>query len=164
MANNTTEELECKYYNYANMTDEEVDAIIVPVIEDCKNKVQKKGKIRWTEPLIALRNSVIFDLMYKRGYSKRKTIDTLRARWQIAEQRCYEYINAATDALMATYTDDIETVRNKQLEKLQEIYDDSMEHNDRKTALKALDQMNKIKGIYEEKAQITVENIQFTFD
>ena len=159
--NDTNEE---KYYNFANMTDEEVDAIIVPVIEDCKAKKQKNGKITWTEPLLALRNSVIFDLMYKRGYSKRKTIDTLRARWQIGEQRCYKYINEATEALMATYTDDLETVRKKQLEKLQEIYDDCMQHNKQKEAIQALDQINKLKGLYEEKQTVTINEIKFDFD
>ena len=153
-----------KYYNYANMTDEEVDAIIVPIIDACKRGEQKKGKVKWTEPMLALRNSVIFDLMYKRGYSKRKTIDTLRARWQIGEQKCYDYINAATEALIATYTDDIETVRKKQLEKLQEIYDDCMQHNKQKEALMALEQINKLKGLYEEKQTITVNEIKFEFD
>lgn len=159
--NDTKEE---KYYNFANMTDEEVDAVIVPVIEDCKRNAQKNGKITWTEPLLALRNSVIFDLMYKRGYSKRKTIETLRARWQISEQRCYIYINEATEALVATYTDDLETVRKKQLEKLQEIYDDCMQHNKQKEAIQALDQINKLKGLYEEKQTITVNEIKFDFD
>lgn len=160
---NDTEKEEV-YYNFANMTDEEVDAVIVPIIEDCKAHKQKNGKITWTEPLLALRNSVIFDLMYKRGYSKRKTIDTLRARWQIGEQKCYDYINAATEALIATYTDDLETVRKKQLEKLQEIYDDCMQHNKQKEAIQALDQINKLKGLYEEKQTITVNEIKFDFD
>ena len=153
-----------KYYNFANMTDEEVDAVIIPVIEDCKKNAQKNGKITWTEPLLALRNSVIFDLMYKRGYSKRKTIETLRARWQISEQRCYIYINEATEALVATYTDDLVTVRKKQLEKLQRLFDDCMEHNKQKEALMALEQMNKLKGLYEEKQTITVNEIKFEFD
>lgn len=164
MANKKNDTNEEKYYNFANMTDEEVDAVLIPVIEDCKAKAQKNGKITWTEPLLALRNSVIFDLMYKRGYSKRKTIDTLRARWQISEQRCYKYINEATEALMATYTDDLETVRKKQLEKLQEIYDDCMQHNKQKEAIQALDQINKLKGLYEEKQTITVNEIKFDFD
>ena len=159
--NDTKEE---KYYNYANMTDEEVDAIIVPIIDACKRGEQKKGKIKWTESLLALRNSVIFDLMYKRGYSKRKTIDTLRARWQIGEQKCYDYINAATEALIATYNDDVEVVRKKQLEKLQELYDDCMKHNKQKEALMALEQINKLKGLYEEKQTITVNEIKFEFD
>ena len=164
MANKKNDTNEEKYYNFANMTDEEVDAVLIPVIEDCKAKAQKNGKITWTEPLLALRNSVIFDLMYKRGYSKRKTIDTLRARWQIGEQKCYDYINIATEALMATYTDDLETVRKKQLEKLQEIYDDCMQHNKQKEAIQALDQINKLKGLYEEKQTITVNEIKFDFD
>lgn len=153
-----------KYYNYFNMTDEEVDSIILPVIEDCKKNVQKKGKIKWTEPLLNLRNSVIFDLMFKRGYSKRKTIDTLMYRWQIGEQRCYIYINEAMEALKATYQDDVEDVRKKQLEKLQRIYDDAIEHNDRKSALSALDQINKLNGIYNEQKTITIQDIKFEFD
>lgn len=159
-----TEQKEERYYNFANMTEEEVDAIIVPVIEDCKNKVQKKGKIKWTEPLLALRNSVVFDLMFKRGYSKRKTIDTLRARWQIGEQKCYDYINEAMDALRETYQDDLEDVRKKQLEKLQQLYDDALLHNKHKEAIQALDQINKLKGLYEEKQTITVNEIKFEFD
>lgn len=164
MAKKTDTEQKEVYYNYANMTEEEVDAIILPVIQACKDKNQKNGKIRWTEPLLALRNSVVFDLMYKRGYSKRKTIDTLRARWQIGMQKCYDYINAATEALVATYTDDLETVRKKQLEKLQEIFDDCMQHNKQKEAIQALDQINKLKGLYEEKQTITVNEIKFDFD
>lgn len=164
MAKKTDTEQKEVYYNYANMTEEEVDAIILPVIQACKDKNQKNGKIRWTEPLLALRNSVVFDLMYKRGYSKRKTIDTLRARWQIGMQKCYDYINAATEALVATYNDDLETVRKKQLEKLQEIFDDCMQHNKQKEAIQALDQINKLKGLYEEKQTITVNEIKFDFD
>ena len=164
MAKKTDTEKKDVYYNYSKMTEEEVDAIILPVIQDCKDRNQKNGKIRWTEPLLALRNSVIFDLMYKRGYSKRKTIDTLRARWQISEQRCYIYINEATEALIATYNDDIETVRNKQLEKLQELYDDCMSHNKQKEALMAMEQINKLKGLYEERQNITINEIKFEFD
>ena len=153
-----------KYYNYANMTDEEVDAVIVPIIEDCKANRQKNGKIKWTEPLLALRNSVIFDLMFKRGYSKAKTIETLQARWQIAMQKCYDYINAAMDALKQTYQEDVEDVRKKQLEKLQQLYDDALAHNKHKEAIQALDQINKLKGLYEEKQTITVNEIKFDFD
>lgn len=155
---------ETPYYDYFNMTDEEVDAIIIPVIEDCKKKVQKKGKIRWTEPLLNLRNSVVFDLMFKRGYSKAKTIQMLQSRWQISNQRCYEYINEAMDALKETYTDDLEDVRKKQLEKLQQLYDDCLEHNKQKEALMALEQINKLKGLYEEKQTITISDIKFEFD
>ena len=153
-----------KYYNYSNMSDEEVDAVIIPVIEACKARNQKNGKIRWTEPLLALRNSVIFDLMFKRGYSKAKTIETLQARWQIGMQKCYDYINASMDALKQTYQDDVEDVRKKQLEKLQRIYNDALEHNKHKEAIMALEQMNKLKGLYEEKQTITVNEIKFEFD
>lgn len=161
---NTEEKKPEVYYNYANMSDEEVDAVLIPVIDDCKAKAQKHGKITWTEPLKNLRNSVLFDLMFKRGYSKRKTIDTLQARWQISEQRCYIYINEAMDALRETYQDDLEDVRKKQIEKLQRIYDDALEHNKHKEAIMALDQINKLKGMYEEKQTITVNEIKFDFD
>lgn len=157
-------ETDIKYYNFANMNDDEVDAVIIPVIEDCKAHKQKNGKITWTEPLLALRNSAIFDLMFKRGYSKAKTIQTLQARWQIGMQKCYDYINAAMDALKETYKDDIEDVRKKQLEKLQQLYDNCMEHNKQKEALMALEQINKLKGLYEEKQTITVNEIKFNFD
>lgn len=161
---NKEKETAIHYFNYENMTDEEVDAIIIPVIEDCKAKRQKKGKIRWTEPLLLLRNSVVFDLMYKKGYSKRKTIDTLMARWQIAEQKAYDYINIANAELKKTYEDDIDTIRNQQLEKLQQLYDDAVLHNEKKVALSAMDQINKIQGIYDEHKTVTLENITFEFD
>lgn len=164
MAKKTTEEKKDVYYNYSKMTEEEVDAVILPVIQDCKDRNQKNGKIRWTEPLLALRNSVIFDLMFKRGYSKAKTIQTLQARWQISNQRCYIYINEAMDALKETYQDDIEDVRKKQLEKLQQLYDDCLEHNKQKEALMALEQINKLKGLYEERQNITINEIKFEFD
>lgn len=153
-----------KYYNFANMTEDEVDAIIVPVIEDCKRNAQKNGKITWTEPLLELRRSAIFDLMFKRGYSKAKTIATMQARWQISNQRCYIYIDDAMEALKQTYQDDIEDVRKKQLEKLQQLYDDCLLHNKQKEALMALEQINKLKGLYEEKQTITVNEIKFEFD
>lgn len=164
MAKKTTEEKKEVYYNYSNMTDEEVDAVILPAIEDCKRNAQKNGKITWTEPLLNLRNSVIFDLMFKRGYSKAKTIQTLQARWQISNQRCYIYINEAMDALRETYQDDLEDIRKKQLEKLQQLYDDCMLHNKQKEAIQALDQINKLRGLYEEKQQITINEIKFDFD
>lgn len=160
----TKKDTQEKYYNYANMTDEEVDAIIVPIIEACKKGEQKKGKVKWTEPLLALRNSAIFDMMFKRGYSKAKTIQTLQARWQISNQRCYIYIDEAMDALKQTYQDDIEDVRKKQLEKLQQLYDDCLLHNKQKEALMALEQISKLKGLYEERQTITINEIKFDFD
>ena len=69
-----TEPKEERYYNFANMTDEEVDAVIVPIIEDCKAHKQKNGKITWTEPLLALRNSVIFDLCTKEDIPREKPL------------------------------------------------------------------------------------------
>lgn len=160
----TKKDTQEKYYNYFNMTDEEVDAVIIPVIEDCKAKKQKNGKITWTEPLLNLRNSAIFDLMFKRGYSKAKTIQTLQSRWQISNQRCYIYIDEAMDALRETYNDDLEDFRKKQLEKLQQLYDDALSHNKQKEALMAMEQINKLKGLYEEKQTITVNEIKFDFD
>lgn len=152
------------YYDYANMSEEDVDKIIIPVIEDCKANKQKNGKITWTEPLLALRNSVLFDLMYKQGLSKAQTVEVLQARWQISMQKCYKYINEANDALEQNYQDDIERVRKKQLEKLQRVYNDALKKNKHKEAIQALDQMNKLKGLYEEKQTITVNEIKFDFD
>jgi len=152
------------YYDYASMSEEDVDKIIIPVIEACKARNQKNGRVRWTEPLLALRNSVLFDLMYKQGLSKAQTVEVLQARWQIGMQKCYDYINAANDALEQNYQDDIERVRKKQLEKLQRVYNDALKKNKHKEAIQALDQMNKLKGLYEEKATIQIQDITFDFD
>ena len=98
------------------------------------------------------------------GFSRKElvqwTIDNFNFKYKVA----WDYVNLAYKTL-AEYNDEdlIGNTRAIQLERAEAILKDSLEHGDRKSALKALDLINKMHSLYVEKREVSVESSDLVF-
>lgn len=74
--------------------------------------------------------------------------------------------DALKDLQEAVSDIDINDIKAEYIERIEQLYETSIEKNDIKSALKAQDMLNKMNQLYIEKQEVTVTNdvIKFKFD
>ena len=148
-------------FSYDALTDEEIDGKLVTLIRAIQEKPQT---VKWNEEAVDLRNYAIWKLLYKQGKSRVDTMRTIKERWGVSQKTAYLYINEAEREVNETYTEMKDDYRSKNMERLQKLYDDAVANGEKKIALAALEQMNKLQGLYTENHQVEVKEIRFEFD
>ena len=149
------------------LTFEQKEGIIMGMIEKMRNRTsggnRNNNKATWGEEALMLRRQAIMDLMGK-GKSRTKIVNELVERWGINQSTAYTYVDDVNKFLSASYKDETEYLRDIIYHKLESLAEDAIEHNDRKSALRAYEQIAKMGGLFEDK--LKVENnttIQFDF-
>lgn len=124
---------------------------------------RKKKVYQWDDDKRQLRREYIIELIGL-GYSKAEATKYLQARFGISRQIAYDWYNDATASLIEEYKDSNASIREQQQERLQGIIRDAMEVGNSKIALQAMEQLNKLNGLYTEKKEIVTDKpITFTF-
>lgn len=153
---------------------EVIDQMILSRLRDIKNALgkgesgEKSGvlnKAKWTEEELDLRNMVIIDYI-RQGLSKKRVVEEICNRWNVAPKAGYEWYNKALKYLsQINKPDDLEDIKNRQIERLEGIVESALDRNNYQDATRALDLVNKLNGLYTEKANITVDGeIKFEFE
>lgn len=97
-----------------------------------------------------------------KGMSKRKICEKYSEEWQINKTTVADYYREALVSL--TDEEGIAKMREANTERLLDIYKKAVDSGDSKTALKALDLLNKTNSIYSTKINIESDNeVVFTF-
>ena len=134
---------------------EEIDTII-------KNRVCIANKCNpWTEAELMMRNQVIIDLIGQ-GLSRRRIQEEIMARWGVKVSAANAYIKEAYDVLLKGNEEFIEYNRDKQVERLENIITEAMEHGEYKAAVMATAELNKLLGLTI-KQKVTLENVDRVF-
>lgn len=150
------------------LDDDEIDAIIIERI----NSTPKRGGSRnghWTESELALRNSVILDLICTKGVSRSEAQKILMHRWGIGKSTASRYVLAALEELTKDYDEFAEYTREQHIQRLESLLEECLSHNsdrDRKNAIAVLDSLAKIYGLNQDNKSIKVstdEPISFNF-
>lgn len=137
------------------MEPSEIDAII-------KLRVSVANKANpWTEAELMMRNQVIIDLIGQ-GLSRRRIQEEIMSRWDISLTTANKYIREAYDVLMRGNEEFIEYNRDKQVERLENIISEAMEHGEYKAAVMATAELNKLLGLTTNQ-KITLENTDRVF-
>ena len=103
--------------------------------------------------------------MLSKGLTKASCVQEIMSRWDVAEQTARNYIKDAMDYIAENYKEDTEHLKDVLMFKLESLAEDASLHNDRKSALKAYDQISKLAGLYDEKLKVEAETvIKFGFD
>lgn len=135
------------------MTPQERDNYLKAVMHE---KSQSQGDHRkWQERDVLLRRESIYYWM-GRGKSRIQLQTFLADLWETPPKTVKRHIKDAEDALCAETIDNIEDYKKKMIEKLQRIADDAMANGDRKSALAAYEQINKLNGAYTQKIEAEV--------
>ena len=150
---------------YTFMTPDEIDAVIREKVNSLPKHPGAKGQTprkKWGEAELMLRRQVVTDLLCQ-GLSMTRIKQELMARWGVSESTAGNYVHDAINH-MAT---DNEEVREKQrdimIHRLEGVAEDALAKGDRKSAISAYDQLNKINGLYKEHIEADVKT-EITFD
>ena len=147
---------------------EEMEAIVIAEIDRHRqtpkqpiaNKNKKNG---WQETPLLFRRQLIMKWMGE-GLTKTNCVKRVMERWGVCLNASYEYVNDAIKFITETYKEDTEHLKDIIFHKLESLVEDAMLHNDRKSALKAYDQICKMNGLYENKVEVKAETtINFDF-
>lgn len=119
-----------------------------------------KGKIMWKPFEKEARDRLVYTL-FVRGYSPVKIVNFITDTFKINRNSAYEWLR---DAKKDAIPDDDE-YREKALQIQLERLNDIVENGTEKGKIAALEQINKLLGLYKEKVEVETENnITFTFN
>lgn len=148
------------------MTTEEIDNIIKAEIFRVNPnngvKMTKRG-LTWREEVLFLRRQEIMK-MYGKGMTKMSIMNEVMNRWGCTKSSSHKYVSDAMDFIVESYKEDADKLKDVIMHRLESLAEDAMDSRDRKSALKAYDQMSKLAGLYEEKVKTeNMTTIQFDF-
>lgn len=148
---------------YKELDDTGVDALILSKLRNMPKKGGRKvyGQT-WTPLELTYRRQAIYKMM-NAGYSKFECVCEIQKRWEVTDNTALEYYKDALESLAQTNEEVIEHIRDIQTQRLEKMYKECLEEGNRKEALKALEQLNKIGGIYKEKVEADITG-EMTFD
>lgn len=103
----------------------------------------------------------------RKAQSKIKIIDWLCVTYNISEQQANDYYHDALYKIQQSHSadEDAVTIREQQIERIESMLEDALKSNDKRTATKCQDMLNKIYQLYVEKKEVdvTVKDMQFKF-
>lgn len=148
------------------LTQEQIDDIIMKEHhrlspKTCKNKAQKNNS--WDEDVVVLRRRTIMEMIGK-GMTRVSIAKELETRWDISNTTAYNYIRDTFKYIAENYKQDYDKLKDILMHKLESLAEDATNARDRKSALKAYDQISKLAGLYTEKVEVQQDtNIHFDF-
>ena len=148
------------------LTKEQIDTIIRDEHhrlspKTCKNKPQKQNC--WDADIVALRRRVIMEMLGK-GMTKMSISKELGVRWDISESTAYNYIKDAFKYIAENYKEDYDKLKDILMHKLESLAEEASQARDRKSALRAYEQISKLAGLYVDKVETKQETeIKFNF-
>lgn len=148
------------------LTQEQIDDIIMKEHhrlspKTCKNKAQKNNS--WDEDVVVLRRRTIMEMLGK-GMSKMSIAKDLEKRWDISNSTAYNYIKDTFQYIAKNYKEDYDKLKDILMHKLESLAEDATNARDRKSALKAYDQISKLAGLYTDKVEVKQDTeIKFNF-
>lgn len=148
------------------LTQEQIDKLIMDEHhrlswKTCKNKAQKNNS--WDEDIVALRRRTIMEMLGK-GMSKMSISKDLGKRWDISESTAYNYIKDTFKYIAENYKEDYDKLKDILMHKLECLAEEATDARDRKSALRAYEQISKLAGLYTEKVEVQQDtNIHFDF-
>lgn len=142
---------------------EEIDEMIREKIHRIRTS-NKRISEKWTESELLYRRQMIFE-MIRKGYSRQRIQEDLMSRWDCVKRSAQRYVKDALETLEEDNKDFIIKTRDIQRERIESVIEKAMNSGNYEAALKGLEQINKIDGLYNEKitADIKAEGIKFQF-
>lgn len=120
-----------------------------------KNKIAKNEK--------KARLNIIIEKI-REGYSRKRLVEWVQENYGFSYKYSWDHVNEAYKMLADTNNEElVESTRAVQLERCEAILKEALEHGDRKSALKALDIINRMNSLYIEKKEVDVKSSDLVF-
>ena len=103
--------------------------------------------------------------LIRQGWSRTRIMEKLYDEWGLKRTQTCKYYHDAILKIADKYEEEAANIRFIQLERIEDILKSALESKDRKSALKALDMINKLHSLYVEKQEIKadVQTWDFTY-
>lgn len=152
----------------AKIDNEKIDSIIKSRLAQFNRKGGSNvpKNVHWTDNELELMDTVIWDLITSKGYSREMAAQEIKARWDIHISTARKYVKDAVERVANTYEEDTDKLRKVFLERCDKIISEALENHQKDTALKGLDLMAKSLGFYRESKDINIQgdgSIKFDF-
>lgn len=147
------------------MTLEEVNGYIAALIERHKGGSQKSFSGMWQEDDLLLRHQIIIYYLGS-GVPRIELVRILMNEWGVGRSRVQLFIKEALKYLTEATDEYRDSMRETQLNKLDNFVQMCLAQGKMKEAAMGLDQINKITGIYDntKKVDVTTEGGPIKFD
>lgn len=148
------------------LTQEQIDDIIMKEHhrlspKTCKSKAQKNNS--WDEDVVVLRRRTIMEMIGK-GMTRMSIAKDLEKRWDISNTTAYNYIRDTFKYIADNYKEDYDKLKDILMHKLESLAEEATEARDRKSALRAYEQISKLAGLYTDKVEVKQDTeIKFNF-
>lgn len=148
------------------LTQEQIDDIIMKEHhrlspKTCKNKAQKNNS--WDEDVVVLRRRTIMEMIGK-GMTRMSISKELEKRWDISNTTAYNYIRDTFKYIAENYKEDYDKLKDILMHKLESLAEEATEARDRKSALRAYEQISRLAGLYSDKLEVQAQTeIKFDF-
>ena len=147
------------------MTLEQANAYMANTIERHKNTQVNNPKLRWQEEDVLLRHQIILYYLGN-GVPRIELVRILMNDWNTSRSRVQLFIKEALGYLSEATDEYRDSMREMQLNKLDNFIQMCIAQGKMKEAAMGLDQVNKICGIYDntKKVDVTTEGGPIRFD
>lgn len=152
---------------YRFVSPQEADDIITSKMKTFARNNYKGSNVKWTEGELNLRHSIILEYICHQGLSREETARQISDRWSVNISTARRYVREAVESLTRDYDNYTEEVRKMHLERLESMLQDCQERGLMDQALKIMDQIAKVQGMYLERKQVDLNNdttITFNFN
>lgn len=157
--------MEFGLFNYGPLKETEVDAIMRTSIEQIRNAAPITKQAVWTEEKVEMRRQYIIFYL-GRGYTYYTIQLHLMEAWNCKNSITKEYIKDAFRYVADCQKEASKHDREVMIQKYESIAEEALARGDNKVATKYFDMVNKIKGLYVNKIDASIEGdveVRFEF-
>lgn len=141
----------------------EMDIIVKQFIASMPRNGGKNTKNqKWDGEVLDCRNYIIYNYI-RQGLSRQRVIEEIANRWSVSMYTADKYYKEALESLVIENDAVADAARNLAIERLNKMTEDCIQQHRYDSALKALDLLNKINGLYTEKKEVEVTGLKFDF-
>lgn len=102
-------------------------------------------------------------LRIREGWSRKKIADWLEETYKISYQYALNQISECFKQLVTANEGIVESARDMQIERIENLIVEALESKDRKTVVKCHDMLNKIYGLYTERKEVDITGTPLVF-
>lgn len=119
-------------------------------------------RMKWDGELLELRNLFIIALI-REGHSRVRCNQIVKEMFGVSKATADSYYKTALEYLVVENEGIKGAARKVAIERLNGVIEDAKRRGANHTALQAMEQLNKINGLYSEKKEIEVTGLKFDF-
>ena len=148
------------------LSDTEIDYIIKTRLEQFPRNggTTSSKKVAWNQDELELIDSVIMDYLTKKGYSRERTAQTIKERWDVHLSTARRYVKDTISRMSDAVEEDTDKMRKLWLERVENVLESAIATGNKEAAIRSLDLMAKSMGLYRENVNISGGDTPIKFD